>query len=507
MSRIPILLAAWLLCAGVPSLCGAEIRIGSKAFTESYVLAEIALRTLQNAEIEAVHQPGMGGTIILWQALRSGGIDAYPDYTGTIREQILRAERSLSKAEIRSALAKHGIGMTDSLGFDNTYALVMRRTTAEQLGISSISDLAAHHDLQVGLTHEFLERRDGWRPLATRYELELQNVRGLEHSLAYPALAGGELDVIDAYSTDAKLAELDLVALTDDRKFFSRYEAVLLYRLDLEPAPRRALESLVGTLDEARMIQLNATAEQTSDYAAAAALYFGGGTPTRGGASGIALRILGWTLRHLQLVVVSLTLAIMVGVPLGIRAARPGLLSQIVLGTVSVIYTIPSLALLAVLVAVPFLGISVRTAITALFLYSLLPIVRNTAIGLRSISPEIRESAAALGLGKGAQLRKIFLPLAMPTVLAGIKTSAVINVATATLAALIGAGGLGEPILSGLNLNDPALILQGALPAALLALAVQFGFDLLERWIVPRGLQASARAAARAESSVSYPLK
>ena len=491
------ILAAWLLLVGALPLGAATVRIGSKSFTESYVLAEIALRSLENSGLQAQHRPGMGGTIVLWQALASGAIDAYPDYTGTISEQILRASSPLSNAQIGSGLAEHGIRMTGSLGFDNTYAIVMRRATAARLGIRTISDLAAHPDLEVGLTHEFLERRDGWRPLAARYQLEMLNVRGLEHALAYPALVRGELDVMDAYSTDAKLSELDLVALDDDRGFFPRYEAVFLYRLDLEPAALQALQGLVGRLDEARMIQLNAVAEQTRDYAAAADLYFGQATKSSTGPSDIALRIAGWTLRHLQLVVISLTLAIVIGVPLGIRAAHPGPLSQMILATVGIIYTVPSLALMAILAAIPMLGISGRTAITALFLYSLLPIVRNTATGLRSIPPEIRESAAALGLEPRSRLRKVLLPLALPTVLAGIKTSAVINVATATLAALIGAGGLGEPILSGLNLNDPATILQGAVPAGILALLVQLVFDVLEHRVVSRGLRLDATRSER----------
>ena len=321
MSGRRILFGLWILLAGCPPLDAATVRIGSKAFTESYVLAEIALRTVENAGVKAVHRPGMGGTIVLWQALRSGGIDSYPDYTGTIGEQILSAENPLSHAEMRRALAEHGVGMTASLGFDNTYALVMRRDGAERLGMRTISDLAVHRDLEVGLTHEFMERRDGWRTLAAHYGLEMQNVRGLEHALAYPALARGDLDVIDAYSTDAKLAELDLVALTDDLGFFPRYEAVFLYRLDLEPAALQALESLAGTLDETRMIRLNAAAEKTHDYTSAADLYFGDGATSRAGVGRIALRITGWTLRHLQLVAVSLGLAILIGVPLGIRAA------------------------------------------------------------------------------------------------------------------------------------------------------------------------------------------
>lgn len=495
MRRMVILLGLCALAATGP-IQATPVQIGSKAFTESYVLAEIATRTLARAGIEAAHRPGMGGTIVLWQALRSGAIDAYPDYTGTIREQILGTSLALTEDEMRTALAEQGIAMTESLGFDNTYALVMKRQTAARLDIRSISDLRRHPELRVGLTHEFIERQDGWRPLVRHYGLAMEDVRGLEHSLAYPAIDRGELDLIDAYSTDAKLARLDLASLDDDRGFFPDYAAVFLYRLDLDPAARKRLESLAGGFDEETMIRLNAAAEESRDYAAAAARYFDPSAAQLPTSRRVIGRIVGWTLRHLQLVAISLGLAILIGVPLGILAARPGRLSQLVLGSVGVIYTIPSLALLAALAAVPVLGISGRTAIVALFLYSLLPIVRNTATGLQSIPLELRESATALGLEAGARLRKIYLPLALPTILAGIKTSAVINVATATLAALIGAGGLGEPILSGLNLNDSGLILQGAVPAALLALLVQFGFDLLERRVVPRGLRSQVATSA-----------
>lgn len=466
-----------------------QILIGSKDFTESYVLAEVAVRAMERNDLSALHRPGMGGTIILWQALRSGAIQAYPDYTGTISEQILDAPRGLSMVGLRRGLGQSGVGMTEPLGFENTYALVMRREEALARGVRTISDLREHPDLRVGLTHEFMERRDGWRPLISHYEISMENVRGLDHALAYPALARGDLDVVDAYSTDAKLAELDLVTLTDDRNFFPDYQAVFLYRLDLASEALDALEDLAGTLDQAEMIRLNAAAEALGDYGRAADLHFGDDTGGEEGWGEMLMRILGWTLRHLQLVIISLFLAILAGVPLGIRSARQDLFSRFLLGAVGVIYTIPSLALLAVLVAVPFLGIGTRTAIIALFLYSLLPIVRNTAAGLRSIPPELRESAMALGLEPRAQLVRIYLPMALPTILAGIKTSAVINVATATLAALIGVGGLGEPILSGINLNDGGIILQGAVPAALLALGVQALFDGLEARLVSPGLR------------------
>lgn len=487
-------LALALLLAMTVSACQRPVvTLGSKAFTESYVLGEVAVRALDSAGISVRHRAGMGGTIILWQALTSGAIDAYPDYTGTIAQQILGVPQRLTPEAIRDRLSAEGIGMTDALGFDNTYALVMRRADAEERGIRRISDLREHPDLRIGLTHEFLERRDGWRPLAEAYGLEQREVRGIEHALAYPALARGDLDLMDAYSTDAKLEELDLVALRDDGEFFPRYEAVFLFRQELAGPARRVLEGLAGRISEEEMIHLNAAAEETGDYALAAGLLFDEEGEAPAGWREVGFRILGWTLRHLELVSISLALAILVGIPVGIRAARPGLLSQLLLGTVGVIYTLPSLALLAVLVAVPFLGIGTRTAVVALFLYSLLPIVRNTAAGLRSIPLEIREAALVLGLDARARLWRVHLPMASPTILAGIKTSAVINVATATLAALIGVGGLGEPIISGINLNDASLILQGAVPAALLAIAVQLGFDALEGRVVPKGLRLGDR--------------
>ena len=159
-----------------------------------------------------------------------------------------------------------------------------------------------------------------------------------------------------------------------------------------------------------------------------------------------------------------------------------------ILGTVGVIQTLPALALLVFMI--PLLGIGGPPAVVALFLYSLLPIVRNTHAGLAGIDEPLRRSALALGLSPAARLRHIELPLAAPVILAGIKTSAVINIGTATLGALIGAGGYGQPILTGIRLDDVGLILEGAVPAALLALAVQGGFELAERRLIPRGLRA-----------------
>jgi len=464
--------------------------IGSKKFTESYVLGEIARRTLIDAGISAEHRQGMGGTIIVWQALRGGQIDLYPEYTGTIVQEILKRSDPMKVDFIVEELRKAGIGMTNPIGFNNTYALVMRRDRASELGIGTISDLQKHPELKFGLTHEFLDRQDGWQSMAVAYRLTSQNVSGIDHALGYDALRSRQIDVKDAYSTDAKIAQYDLVILNDDQKFFPRYDAVFLYRLGLNEKAITALRGLEGKIDEKRMIQLNAEAESTKDYGKAANLFFGvdAKSPSSYGET-FSQKLSRWTARHLELAGFSLLLSIIVGIPLGIWASRGGALGQLILGFAGVVQTIPSLALLALLVPLPFFGISVRTAIAALFLYGLLPIVRNTATGLQDIPRALRESAVALGLSPRARLWQIYLPMASRSILAGIKTSAVINVGTATLAALIGAGGLGEPILSGLNLNDHATILQGAIPAAILALLVQYMFDLLDRVLIPKGLR------------------
>src|ERR1700719_3914791 len=484
MRSAAILIAIFAFCSVAQPQ---QIVVGSKRFTESYVLGEIAKIALQKGGFTVEQKQGMGGTIILWQALRGGDVQLYPEYTGTITEEILKTKQPLSTDELGALLRQQGVGMTGELGFNNTYALVMRRDRAAKLGIRKISDLRNHPDLKIGLTLEFLDRRDGWTPLSTRYGLQMQNVRGIDHALGYAALVGGSIDLKDAYSTDAKIEENNLIVLDDDLHFFPQYKAVFLYRLDMDVRAVAALQKLAHTLDQSRMARLKSEAERTKDYALAASLYFDQKPVAR--SNDFIRKIAGWTLRHLELVAASLLLGIIAGVPLGILANRPGPVSNFILAISGVIQTIPSLALLALLVPLPFFGISPVTAVFALFLYNLLPIIRNTATGLQEIPTAVRESAAALGLEPRAQLWKVFFPLASRTILAGIKTSAIIDVGTATLAALIGVGGLGEPIISGLNLNDYSTILQGAIPAALLALLVQFFFDGLDRVFVPKGLR------------------
>lgn len=487
MRRLLVLLLC--LCAALAS--AETVVVGSKKFTESYVLGEIAKKTLTDAGFSVDHKQGLGATGIVWAALTKGDISLYPEYTGTISEEILK-KPGLSAEAMGAELKKSGIGMSKDLGFNDGYGLVMRRADAAKLGITKISDLVAHPELKAGITHEYLGRKDGWNPLVAKYGFHLAEVQGIEHALGYAALFAGQVDVKDCYTTDAEIKKYDLVVLKDDKGFFPLYRAVFLYRLNMPPKAVEAIDKLGGTIDEDLMISMNAEANKTKDYASAAALYFKaqGQTNVKVEHTSMLGEILKLTGQHLVLVLVSLFFAVLVGIPLGIRAARPGTVSSLILSITGVIQTIPSLALLALLVPLPFFGIGARTAEFALFLYSLLPIVRNTAAGLRAISPGLRESAEALGLPPSARLRLVYFPMALPTILAGIKTSAVINVGTATIAALVGAEGLGKPIVSGLSLNENGPILQGAIPAAILALLVQGAFDLLERAVVSRGLRA-----------------
>src|SRR5438128_8587684 len=327
----------------IHSSAAADVVIRSKKFTESYVLGEIAKRTQTDAGIPAEHRQSMGGTIMLWEALPGGQIDAYPEYTGTIATEILKSDSTLSLDQIRNSLEKVGVGMTAPLGFNNTYALVMRRSEAQRLGIRTISDLQRYPELRFGLTHEFLERQDGWRPLRQRYGLPQQNIIGIDHALGYSALADGSIAVKDAYSTDAKIEQNDLFVLEDDLHFFPKYEAVFLFRSSTRAAAIAALRRLEGTLDETRMIRLNAEAERTKNYTRAADLYFNLGAalaPRPSGHSGpshfedsFLRKLTRWTLRHLELAGFSLLLSIIVGIPLGIVASRGGAVGQVILGS------------------------------------------------------------------------------------------------------------------------------------------------------------------------------
>jgi len=476
-----------------------KLRVGSKRFVESYILAEIVAQLARAEGVQADHDQGLGGTAVLFRAVETGSVDVYPEYTGTLAEVALK-NGSADLGKLRAALLEKNLAVSEPLGFENTYALAVRRDVATTLGLSKISDLVAHPELRVAMSHEFMGRRDGWPGLSERYGLHPTTVQAFDHALAYEALKSGQADVIDVYTTDAKIARFDLVVLADDRRFFPPYEAVLVYRADLlkrAPGFAKVLEKLRGRIDAASMQRMNALADLDGVPFAKVASDFlaGAGAGAGAGVASGRIGLVEGTLdvvkrhgpRHLMLVLVSLAMSIVVGVPLGVLAYVRRRIGVAVLGIAGIVQTIPALALFCFFI--PLFGIGPVPALAALFLYGLLPIVRNTHAGLVSIPNDLREAAVAIGLSPVERLRHVELPLASRTILAGIKTSAVVAVGSATIAAFIGAGGFGEPISTGLSLNDVTTILEGAIPAALLALLVEAAFVPLERVIIPRGLR------------------
>jgi osmoprotectant transport system permease protein len=478
------------------------VRIGSKSSIENVILGEMLTLLADGAGGDARHLSALGGTQIVFAALKKGDIDAYVEYTGTLSQEILKGQRVRSDDDIRAALAKQGLVMSQPLGFNNTYALGMKADLAKKLQIASISDLAKAvknadgSKLKFGFSDEFLKRGDGWPAVKVLYQFPNQPT-GLDHSLAYSGLRAGTLHVTDLYSTDPEIATYKLQVLEDDLACFPEYHAVVLYRAalkDLAPPVLKNLLKLEGQIDNAAMMEMNARVRINHDRDRNVAGDFLRDRLKIDTDSGeenkwllIGRDFLRNTIRHLLLVFCSLGAAIVVALPLGIWAYKYSKVTHGILGVVGIIQTIPSMAVLVFMI--PLLGIGVKPAIMALFLYSLLPIVRNTFAGLNEIPGNLKESAIVLGLSRQARLYLVELPMASRSIMAGIKTAAVINVGTATIGGLIGAGGYGEPILTGLRLMDVSLLLQGAVPAALLAVVVQGLFELLERLVVPKGLR------------------
>ena len=474
--------------------------VGSKNFTESVILAEILRLEAQRQGLKLEHQRALGGTAILWQALMQGSIAVYPEYVGTLTQELLpHLPQPVTNAELTQALQSRGLAMSSSLGFEDRYALGVASAVAQRLHLRTLSDLRAHPQLRYALSNEFMNRADGWPGLRSDYRLAPIDVRGMEHTLAYRAIGAGAAEVVDVYTTDPEIESYHITVLSDDRGFFPSYQAVWLYRLDAAahgPALLHTFVALAGRISVEAMRAMNSAVQiQHRDETAVAADFLAALHPDSRAAAAAQPeraharleRLAARTREHLALVAISLALALLLGLPLGVAAAKLPTFGRLVLAMSVILQTVPTLAMLVFMI--PLFGIGATPAIATLFLYSLLPIVRNTLTGLNSIPAPLEESAASLGLPEHVRLLRIELPLATPTIVAGISTAAVINVGTATLGALIGAGGYGEPILTGIRLNNLPLILEGAVPAALLALLVMGGFQLLERALTPRGLR------------------
>lgn len=450
-----------------------KIVVGSKAFTESYILANRAVDEIALVpDVRVQSRLGIGGTGLVVQALQSGEIDVYPEYTGTIAQVILKKPELVKFDEIQAELKKIGLQMTRPLGFNNTYAIALSPDAIEKFKIKKLSELKAAPSIRLGFSQEFYSRADG-------YPLLLEKLRWqptvppivMSHELAYNAISSGKIDAMDVYSTDANVDSLKLTLLQDDLHITPKYQAVFLVRtqfIEKCPACWKRLDALAGKFSEQEMRRLNANGitnkKELFDH-----------------------RLSRRVKEHLILVSIAFCFSLLIGVPLGFLGFHYRRIGHVILGLSGLIQTVPSLALFCLLI--PFLGIGPIPAVVALCLYALLPVVAGTVLGLRGIDPLLFEVAETLCLSPRQKLIRLELPLASLSIWSGLKTSTIITIGTATLAALIGAGGLGAPIVEGLALNDMNLVLMGAIPSAVLALITHFLFDWLELIVVPKGLQ------------------
>jgi osmoprotectant transport system permease protein len=505
------------------------IVVASKPFGESYLLSEMFAQLLEAHGLSVDRRPGLGQTEIAMRALRSGAIDVYPEYTGTgllavlhdsLTDSLASDPRLVFRHVAREFQSRYGVRWLPPLGFQNSYAIAVRRNTAARYHLRTLSDLARESGhLVAGFTADFIGRSDGLAGLTRVYGVRPRAVRPLAPAVKYQALASGAVDVIDGYSTDGLLSKYDLVTLVDDKHFFPPYEAAAVIGARLahdRPDAVSALTMLSGMLDESRMRVLNRRIEVDGEdvkRVAADALRDIGITrgakgTTRAGDDPQNARSLStkgslssylwerratiWTLvlQHLLLVALALGAAILVALPLALALERARRLAEPAVGALGVLETIPSIALLAFMI--PLFGIGVKPALVALWIYALYPIVRSAYSGVRDADPSAVEAAEALGMTPWQRLLQVRLPLAAPVIMAGIRTAAVITVGAATLAAFIGAGGLGEPIVAGLALADTNMILSGALPAAALALVVDGVLALVERAVSPAHLRHTA---------------
>jgi osmoprotectant transport system permease protein len=502
-----------LFLLATPALAADRIVVGSKNFEESRLLGEVFAQLLESRTgLEVERRLGLAGTQVCFEALKTGAIDVYPEYTGTGLVSILGEPAAGGPARtlnrVRSEfLSRWDLWWLSPLGFENSFEVAVPRELAERERLKTISDLARiSKRLKGGFGHEFVGREDGLLGLQRVYGLDFASVQPLQHALKYQAAKTREVDAVDVYTTDARLITHNLLVLEDDRGFFPPYEAAALVRgetLEAHPEVGSVLSLLAGAFDEDTMRALNLRLQEGKEEEAVVArdalrslgLVKGEKQEERKAASAPTLTHYLWdersalarrTLEHLGLSALALLAGIVVAVPLGLWLERHRGGAEATIRLLGTTQTIPSLALLAFFI--PFLGVGTIPAVVALWIYSLFPIVRNTYSGVRDADPRAVEAATALGMTPGQILREVRLPLAAPVLMAGIRTAAVLTVGTATLAAFIGAGGLGEPIVTGLQLANPAMILSGAIPAAVLALLVDGLLGWVERALRPAGL-------------------
>lgn len=492
----------------------AEIIIGSKSFTEQLILGEMAAILLKEKyNQEVTKKLSLGGTKVALDALRNGDIHLYPDYTGTgysfiLQKNDLETDPDKIYREVQKEyLKRFDIIWSPPIGFNNTYALAVREDDKRFENIDSVSQLSGKtNQYRFGGPHEFMERNDGYRNFVDIYKLNFNTdkITALDSGLMYSAIRDKNVDMIMSYSTDGRILAYNLKILDDDRKFFPPYYAAWIAKSETIrkfPALKKMFSDFEELIDEETMVELNNQVDtfklEPSTVARNFLIKRGliKGTPSEKKRGSGFLNyvkakkryLIKITKDHLILSFSALFLALLISLPTGIILTRLPSISQPVFAFINTVQTVPSLALLGFLI--PLMGIGKAPAILALFLYSLLPLVRNTYTGIKAVDKNFIEASRGMGLTNAQILMRVELPLAMPIILAGIRTASVIVIGTATLAALVGAGGLGDPIFRGVATVNGNLILLGAIPSAILAIVVDKLLGWSEYKLVSNGLR------------------
>ena len=486
--------------------------IGSKTFTENILLGELLAVLLEEKYQQKVERKlNIGGTKLVFDALNSKQIDVYPDYTGTGYTMILKLSGETRAEKIyqivkQNFLKKFQIHWSPPLGFNNTYTLALQKDDARFKSVNQISELKGkEQNLSLAVGHEFMEREDGYDSFTRMYQLNFpkNKIHTMNPALMYSALKNKKADLIMAYSTNGKIKSYNLKTLEDDKNFFPPYHAAYLTRLGVLkqfPSLKKAFQELKGNINEKEMTNLNYQMEQRKDKPALLAKNFliKKNILNKKIVQFKKQNLIGYYfskrdyffkifIEHLVLTFSALFLSLFLSIPIGILSARKKSLEKIVFPIVNTFQTIPGLALLGLLI--PFLGIGYAPAILTLFIYSLLPLIRNTYEGIKGVDRDCIEVSIGMGLTPWQVLKKVEIPMALPVIIAGVRTSTVIVVGTATLAALVGAGGLGDPIFRGIATVNSKLIFLGAVPAALLAIVLDKALSLTEKILVSKGLR------------------
>lgn len=461
---------------------------------------------------EVVRKMNLGGTKVAFDALNHGGIHVYSDYTGTGYVMILKmnGERNPQKVHdivSREFLSRFDIQWSESLGFNNTYALTIRKADSSFKNFKTISDVSGKvSSYKIAAPYEFMERKDGFKGLSNEYNLNFakDKLTSMNAGLMYAAIKDKQVDFIVSYSTDGRIKAFNLRILKDDKNYFPPYNAAYLAKKDSFkkfPLLQKNIEKLEGLINEEEMIEMNDQVDRlkqepkdvAKNYLISKGLLKGEVIHQEVETSFIQFMIsrradlfkLIW--EHLLLSFVAIFAALLISLPTGVLLTKKEKLAKVVFPIVNTIQTIPSLALLGFLI--PIMGIGFAPAVLALFLYSLLPLVRNTYEGIKGVDRNFVEASKGIGLTNTQILLKVEIPLALPIILAGLRTATVIVIGTATLAALIGAGGLGDPIFRGVSTVNSNLILLGAVPAALLAIIADKLIGWSETHLVSKGIR------------------